>query len=128
MAQAEALDGHLRGHGIPLDAVLYIAVPDEVLAERASGRRYCPTDGSTYHVRFAPPRLDGRCDTCGEELAQRDDDRESVVRARLREYGIKTAPLVSFYRERGVLHEVSGLGTPSEVSRRAEGIVRGLGR
>ena len=123
--QAEALDAMLARHGMPLDGVVYIDVPDAILVERASGRRVCPEDGSSYHLRFAPPKHPGRCDLCGGPLIQRDDDREDVVKARIQEYARKTKPLVGFYEARGLLRRVDGEGRPEEVTERVEKAVRG---
>jgi len=126
VAQAQALDAMLVRKGMGLDAVIYFVVPDAVLIERASGRRYCPRDGATYHVRFAPPKRGGICDTCDGPLEQREDDREEVVRARLVEYDSKTAPLVAFYGARGLLREVDGVGSLEEVGERIERALRGI--
>lgn len=121
--QAEALEVLLRERREALSSVIDLAVPDELLVERAAGRRFCPRDGHSYHVTFAPPKVTGRCDACGGDLAQRPDDAEPVVRARIDEYRTKTAPLVDFYRRRGVLVEVDGVGTPDEIERRIRAVL-----
>ena len=121
--QAEALEHWMDKTGVPLQAAINIDVPDEVLVERAAGRRFCPTDGMSYHVRFAPPRTEGICDHCGSELEQREDDREEVVSARIQEYRRKTEPLLDFYRARALLSEVHGVGRPSDVANRIESIL-----
>jgi len=115
IVQAEALDRILADKETPLDVVLNLAVPDGVLVERAVGRRSCAKDGSSYHVKFAPPRNEGKCDVCGGPLLQRDDDREQVVASRLQEYAAKTAPLIEYYQKRGLLREVDGVGTLEKV-------------
>ncbi|MBX6352442.1 MAG: adenylate kinase [Thermoflavifilum sp.] len=107
LAQAEALDQMLRDIGKPLDVVLYIHVPQEVLLSRLTGRRVCRACGATYHVVFQPPQREGVCDHCGGELYQRSDDTEEAVRTRLEQYA-QTAPLVEYYRERGLLRQVDG--------------------
>lgn len=94
LAQAEAL----RAARVRLDYVLEIEVPAEDIVARMSGRRVHPASGRTYHVRFNPPKLEGRDDVTGEPLAQRDDDREETVRRRLEVYEAQTRPLVEFYR------------------------------
>ncbi len=124
LVQAQTLEGWLADHGQPLEAAINIAVPSAALIERACGRRFCPTDGHSYHVKFAPPKVAGRCDLCGTPLQQRKDDVASVVTARVAEYEAKTAPLLHYYRERGLLHDVDGLGTMAEVGER---IGRALG-
>jgi adenylate kinase len=120
IAQAEALSAWLEREGTPLDAALNLTVPDAALVERAMGRRFCAACGASYHVKFAAPKQDGVCDACGGPLAQRSDDRDDVVRARVQEYTQKTAPLLGFYRERGVLLEVDGLGPLPDVARRID--------
>ena len=120
IAQAEALSTWLARAGTPMDVALNLHVPDAALIERALGRRFCLACGASHHVRFAPPKRDGVCDACGGELAQRDDDRDEVVRARVAEYTEKTAPLLGFYRERGLLVEVDGLGGLAEVGTRID--------
>ena len=91
--QAEAL----RTQGVDLDFVLEIDVPDEEIIKRMSGRRVHPASGRTYHVTFNPPKVAGKDDATGEELIQRDDDREETVRKRLDVYHSQTKPLVEFY-------------------------------
>jgi adenylate kinase len=93
--QADAL----RNAPVPIDVVLEIAVPDEAIVERMSGRRVHAASGRSYHVRFHPPKAAGRDDVTGEPLIQRDDDREEIVRKRLDVYHAQTAPLVAYYRD-----------------------------
>ncbi len=91
--QAEAL----RTQGVDLDYVLEIDVPDEEIIKRMSGRRVHLASGRTYHVSFNPPKVSGKDDATGEDLIQRDDDREETVRKRLDVYHSQTKPLVEFY-------------------------------
>ena len=93
-----------------IDLVLNIVVDQEILVERAVGRRSCPKDGSVYHVKFNPPMKDLVCDKCGTELVQRDDDREDTVRNRLKVYQEQTAPLIEYYRKKGKLVDIQGTG------------------
>lgn len=122
--QAEALEGWADKHGRPVDAVVSIVVPDDALVERAAGRRSCPNDGSSYHVKFKPPKQADVCDKCQGPLLQREDDRAEVVRARIKEYRAKTEPLTDYYRERGLLHEIDGTGSPDEVTARVRKVLR----
>ena len=92
--QAEAM----RDAGVGIDYVLEIDVPDAAIVERMSGRRVHLPSGRTYHVRFNPPRLDCKDDVTGEDLIQRDDDREDTVKKRLAVYHAQTKPLVSYYK------------------------------
>jgi len=92
--QADAM----RTAQVALDYVLELTVPDDDIIERMSGRRVHPASGRTYHVLFNPPKVDGKDDITGEELVQRDDDREATVRKRLTVYQSQTRPLVDYYQ------------------------------
>jgi adenylate kinase len=117
LPQAEALDKALEEAGTPLDLVLHFEVDDEEIVRRLSGRRIAPKSGRIYHVEYSPPKQDGICDVSGEELIQRDDDQPEAIRERLKTYHAQTAPLIPYYKERGVLKTVDGTGkTPDEVS------------
>jgi len=116
--QARALDERLADAGATLSAVVNLEVDPEVIVERMGGRRVCPKCGRSYHVRYIPPRDDGRCDACGEALVTRDDDRPQTVRQRLETYRKQTAPLIEYYERQGLLLRVPGDGTPEEVRRR----------
>jgi adenylate kinase len=113
--QAEALDRTLAMEGRHIDRVLSLEVPEELVVERISGRRSCPKDGSVYHVVTNPPSRSGICDQCGGGLIQRDDDRPERVAERNKQYWEKTAPLIEFYRKRGLLAHINGAGTPQGV-------------
>jgi adenylate kinase len=115
VAQAEALKEMLQGLGRPLDHVLNIAVPDEVVTERLTARRTCRSCGANYNLLFNPPREEGRCDRCGGELYQREDDREETVRKRLEEYQDKTEPLIDYYSGEGLLRDIDGSAGMKEV-------------
>ncbi|MFA5081510.1 MAG: adenylate kinase [Hydrogenophilaceae bacterium] len=95
--QAEAL----KAAGVPLDAVVEIDVPDEEIIKRMSGRRVHVASGRTYHVVFNPPKVAGKDDVTGEDLIQRDDDKEETVKKRLDIYHAQTEPLVKFYGDWG---------------------------
>ncbi|MEM6731388.1 MAG: adenylate kinase [Myxococcota bacterium] len=121
VGQAEALEQILNDRKMGLDQVLYLKVPDELLIDRAVGRIICCNCGATYHKKFKPPTKDGTCDVCGHhEFKQRDDDKEEVMRKRVKVYEAETSPLVDFYRGRGVLSDIDGVGSPSEVQERIE--------
>jgi len=106
--QAEALDEILTELGAALSGVISIAVPDEVLVERASGRRICRSCGQSYHLVFNPPEQEGVCGEDGGELYQREDDKPETVRQRLAVYMSQTSPLIEYYREREILMDVNG--------------------
>ncbi len=122
LPQAEAL----KAAGIPVDVVLEIDVPDQEIIERMSGRRVHLASGRTYHVKFNPPKVPDRDDATGEPLIQRDDDREAVVRERLKVYHGQTSVLVDYYMKWAATGEaaaprhvrVSGVGTVDEIKQR----------
>jgi adenylate kinase len=107
-AQARALDEILAGQGEALTAVVEIVVPREILIERLAGRRTCENCGAVYHVVADPPKIEGICDKCGGRLVQREDDTPQAIARRLALYDELTSPLLTYYRERGVLEQVDG--------------------
>ncbi len=113
--QAEALDRVLEELGKRIDYVINVAVPNEELITRLTGRRTCRKCGAMYHVVFNPPREEGRCDKCGGELYQRDDDREETIRQRLEVYQAQTAPLIDYYKKKGVLYDIDGTGSIEDI-------------
>lgn len=106
--QADALGRALAETGLPLTAVISIEVPDAVLVDRAVGRRSCPQCGEIYHLTSKPPKVAGICDHDGATLVQRADDAPEVVENRLRRYHEQTAPLISYYRAKGLLQTIDG--------------------
>jgi len=115
VAQADALQSTLAALDRRLDRVVSLTVDADALVERLTGRRTCRECGRGYHVRFDPPRDEQRCDACGGELYQRDDDREETIRKRLSVYAQQTAPLIDYYREAGLLVELDGMQPIAEV-------------
>lgn len=113
LAQAEAV----RDAGIVLDFVVEIAVPDEIIVERMSGRRIHAASGRSYHIKFNPPKTAGKDDITGEDLVQRPDDQEETVKHRLKVYHEQTEVLVDFYKkaamEKGLPHYIEIDGTQS---------------
>jgi adenylate kinase len=118
-AQAEALDAVLKEQNLGLTAVVALAVPDDEIVQRISGRRTCvnPSCKTTFHVTFKPPRVPDVCDRCGQPLVIRDDDREETVRNRLKVYHEVTAGLIAYYRAQGLLREVPGQGDIESIYR-----------
>ncbi len=106
--QAEALEEIGTELKRPVNYVINIVVPENVLVERITGRRVCKSCGAPYHVKNMPPKVDGVCDLCGGELMQRKDDNIETLKARLDEYHHNTTPLVKFYANANLLHEVDG--------------------
>ncbi|MDH5204208.1 MAG: adenylate kinase [Hylemonella sp.] len=121
--QAQAM----KSAGVKLDYVLEIDVPFEAIIERMSGRRSHPASGRTYHVKFNPPKVQGKDDITGESLVQREDDKEDTVRRRLDIYSAQTRPLVNYYRDWAKADPdnapkylaISGVGDVSEIAERA---------
>ncbi len=109
-AQAEALDAMLAELGMELDSALSVEVPLEDLMKRLTGRRTCRDCGQMYNIYFNAPVEEGKCDKCGGELFQRDDDREETIRKRLEVYNEQTAPLIDYYSGKGILKSVEGTG------------------
>jgi adenylate kinase len=106
--QAQALESALRDLHLTLDGVVMIEVPDSLLVERAEGRRVCRTCGATFHAKFNPPKVEGKCDQCGGLLYQRSDDTAAKVSTRLHEYHSKTEEVVGYYRQKGLVRSVNG--------------------
>jgi len=125
LEQATALDEALAQKGKGIDKVLYIKVPQNELVSRLAGRWNCRQCGSVYQERFQPPRQAGRCDQCGGELYQREDDRPETVRRRLEVYLEQTAPLIDYYRARGKLVEIGGDKAVAEVAEDLLAVVDG---
>ena len=117
--QADALSDM----GVQLEAVINVQVGEEEVIRRLGGRLSCPECGATFHEEFKPPSADGVCDECGHELMRREDDQPEAIRERLRQYRASTEPLVEFYRDRGVLENVDGEGSPDEVYERIEDVI-----
>jgi adenylate kinase len=126
--QAMALEQLLDGMKLSIDHVFHLNVSEEDLVQRSVGRRVCSKCGRNYHLTGAVPRTRDRCDECGGELRERDDDRETTVRRRLQVYQESTRPLVEYYAASGVLRDVDGTPAPdlvySAITRWLRGIVR----
>jgi adenylate kinase len=107
-AQAEALSEFLEENGHKIEAVPLIDVPSEELISRLSGRWTCKEKGHVYHMKYKPPKDEKICDIDGSELYQREDDKKETVAQRIKVYEDQTAPLISFYREKGNLVRIDG--------------------
>ena len=113
--QAEALDKALAELGQKMDYAIDVDVPDENIVNRMSGRRACLKCGATYHIVYAAPKTENVCDTCGETLVLRDDDKPETVSKRLKVYHEQTQPLIDYYTKQGVLKTVDGTCALDEV-------------
>ncbi|MFO1089869.1 MAG: adenylate kinase [Hyphomicrobiales bacterium] len=129
VAQAQALDRMLAEKKLKLDAVIEMAVDDDVLTERIAGRYTCAKCGKGYHDSFEKPAKPGVCDACGStEFVRRPDDNAATVRDRLKVYHEQTAPLVAYYRSTGKLRSVDGMAAIDEVSRQLQDVLADVGR
>jgi len=122
--QAKALEALINERDTPIDVVLRLVVDHDDVVERLTGRRTCAGCGRIFHVVTDPPSAEGRCDDCGGEIVQRDDDREEVVLNRLEVHRTQTAPLEQFYWERGLLRDIRAVGSVDEVTDRAVEVLR----
>ena len=126
VAQAQYLGELLRQHGFSHPFVIHLVISSVLLIRRLSGRRTCVTGGETYNIFDRPPKVEGICDNDGGELIQRPDDREEVIRARLRVYEKQTSPLVNYYRRLGFLHEIDASKGVPEVEQEIAQAVAGI--
>jgi adenylate kinase len=115
VVQAEALDRALHRFGWALHRVGSLNVPTDEVVRRLSGRRTCRDCSTPYHLVLDPPLKLDTCDICGGSLQQRDDDHEAIIAARLEVYARDTAPLLDYYRNRGLLAEIDGRGKHDDV-------------
>ncbi|BAZ94116.1 adenylate kinase family protein [Thiohalobacter thiocyanaticus] len=113
--QAEQLKALMDKLGIKLDMAVNLEVPREVILDRLTTRRTCTNCGAIYNVKSAPPKVEGVCDKCGGSVVQRDDETEEAISNRLDVYNEKTAPLVEFYRNEGLLLDVNATSSDEVV-------------
>ena len=124
--QAEALEILLGERDRKLDQVIELMVDEEALVERITGRFTCANCGASYHDKFHRPKVDGTCDVCGHhEFKRRPDDNEQTVRTRMAEYRAKTAPILPYYEEKGLVRRVDGMGSVEEVAAAIDAILDG---
>lgn len=123
--QAEALDQMLKSRGIALDHVIELTVDEDALIDRISGRFSCKKCGASYHDRYHRPKQEGQCDVCGShDFVRRPDDNAETVKARLAAYRDQTAPILPYYRARGVLRSVDGMADIDAVAHQIEEILK----
>ena len=123
VAQGVSLDAILDRQDKSLTKVINIDVKPEILIERAVGRRVCKSCGSTFHIKYNPPKEDGICDNCHEKLIQRDDDTENTVKTRIKVYFEQTAPLIDYYKAQDLLLNING---ESDIKKVFDDIIQGL--
>lgn len=125
LRQAEDFDHILMQYGWTVDYVIYLDSPEEVILDRITGRRVCPTCGRTYHVRNNKPKVDGICDNDQTPLVQRPDDTVAITKERLVIYHDQTQPIIEYYRSKGNILHINGNGSIEEVSNRVIEILDG---
>jgi len=122
--QAEALDAMLARHELRLDHVILMEVDEAALVDRLAGRFSCRKCGASYHERYHRPRTEGVCDVCGaDDFVHRPDDRPEAVAKRFAVYHEQTAPILPYYRRRGILETIDGMGEMDAVTRQIEDII-----
>ncbi len=124
--QAELLDGILQDVNKAISAILLIQASEETVIARLSGRRQCKECGKIYHLKNLPPKEEGKCDECGADLYQREDDKPDAIKERLQVYAEKTAPLVDFYRQKGLMKEIDANGEIDENMKNVEVVLQEL--
>jgi adenylate kinase len=118
--QARALDAYLTSHGIALDGVLDLEVPEDEVVKRIAGRRICRNNSAhVFHIDYKQPKTEGVCDECGGELYQRVDDTEATVRNRIEVYHRETEPIIDYYKRQDLVVTISALGPVAAVTQRA---------
>src|SRR3546814_553455 len=126
--QAEALDSMLAEKGLKLHSVIEMQVDDEALVDRITGRYTCAACGAGYHDRYQKPKVTGVCNNCGgTEFRRRADDTEETVRTRLAAYHAQTAPILPYYRKKGVLQTVDGMASIDQVAAQIEDVLADAG-
>jgi adenylate kinase len=123
LAQAPMLENILKELGEELSAVIYISTSEEETIKRLSSRRTCEKCGKIYNLVSAPPKIEGKCDVDGGELLLRKDDNPETIKGRLLEYKEKTAPLINYFKDKGLLKEYDGNCPPEESVNRAKKII-----
>jgi adenylate kinase len=122
--QATALDAMLARHNAKIDGVIELAVDEAALVERISGRYACAKCGAGYHDKFQKPKVAGVCDSCGgTDFTRRKDDNAETVKARLVAYREQTAPILPYYKGKGLLHQVDGMAELDEVTKQIEQVL-----
>lgn len=124
VAQAKALDAMLAEHNLRLDHVILLDVDEAALVDRLSGRFTCAQCGASFHDRHNRPRSEGVCDVCGgTEFVRRADDKPEAVKARFEVYRSQTAPILPYYRDRGILRRIDGMAEIDAVTREIDRIL-----
>lgn len=121
--QAKAFNEILKENSINLDAVINLTMPIEAIIERLAGRRICSKCNAIYHLKNKPPKVDGKCDLCGADLYQREDDKPEAIAVRMEVYQKSTAPLIEYYSKTGQLLTIDASGTTSDIYKRLKSAI-----
>lgn len=125
--QAHSLDGILADRGRRLDYVIELVVDEDALVDRITGRFSCAACGAGYHDRYKLPKVENTCDVCGShEFKRRPDDNEATVRTRMEEYRAKTAPILPYYEDKGIVRRVDGMASMDSVAKAVSDIMDGV--
>ncbi len=122
--QAKVLEEMLKKIGKDLDAVFFFSLKEDVVVKRLTARRVCSKCGAVYNMIYNPPKVEGVCDLCGGKLIIRDDDKEEVVRNRLKTYNRDTAPLITYYMNKGLLHTIDASLSVEDVTKEIEKYIK----
>ncbi len=120
LEQAKILEEMLNGIDKTLDTVFFFSLDEEVVVKRLTARRVCSNCGAVYNMIYNPPKVEGICDICGGKLIVRDDDKEETVRNRLKTYNKDTAPLIDYYKEKGLLYTIDASLSVENVTKEIE--------
>lgn len=124
--QAMDLEHTTKNRGLSLDTVIYLYCNENVIIERLSKRRVCPLCGKIYNLITNPPKSGDKCDLCNESLKQREDDREEIIKNRLKVYQKQTMPLLEFYEQKGILHKIDGSKPEKQVYETIKSLINQL--
>lgn len=124
VAQAQALDELLVKMNLSIGRAIFLEVPMKILMDRLTGRRVCKNCGAVYHIVSKPTKMEGKCDACGGEVIQRNDDKAEVIETRLKTYEEFTSPLKEFYKKAGKYTELDGNRGTEEVYKEIEKIIK----
>jgi len=124
--QAQALDGMLKQHGSAVDRVILLDLSQAETLKRLTSRRVCAKCGEVYNVLTKPPKAEGKCDLCGGDVVQRDDDSEATAKKRLMVYDDLTSPLIAYYKAEGLFEQVDAAQQPAKVTADVSKIIDGL--
>lgn len=123
LAQAQSLDTMIKGHKMAVEVVILLDLPQAEAIKRLTSRRVCKGCGEVYNVLTKAPKTEGKCDLCGADVIQRDDDSETTAKKRLMVFDDLTSPLTTYYKAEGVFHSVDASQSPDQVTRQLSAVI-----